>query len=310
MFSKDTLNRASDTLSPLEYFKKWGVYPIGGGEDSFTQEQVDTKVADAITAHVKNASTVGWKEGLPDEIKADPLWAKYETQNDAHKGLIDAQKFLGREKLPVPLGPDDSEAYKLILDKLGAPDKVEGYTTPTDMQFEEGFPKVDEALITSVKEAALKTGVLPKQFDSIYRAFMEHSNLQYKAAMAKVVEDKQNAESALRKELGADYPKMEALVGKVITQFADQAAIDSLNKGIGNDPGLLKMMASIGKVLSEHSLVGDAPDLNMTPDQIQSELNTMQANMDGPLYKKEHPQHQEFVDKKDRLTRLLLNLQK
>ena len=101
MFILDTLNPFFGNFNPKKFWNWYkGLGNRGGPEDTFTQEQVNTAVADGIAAHVQASATTGWKEGLPDDIKADPLWAKYETQNDAHKGLIDAQKFLGREKLP------------------------------------------------------------------------------------------------------------------------------------------------------------------------------------------------------------------
>lgn len=252
------------------------------------------------------AGTESWRDSLPDEIKADPLFQKYETANDAHKALLDAQKFLGREKLPVPTGPEDTDTLNLIFSKLGKPENIEGYISPTDIEFEEGFPQVDEELVKAVKQAAFDSGMLPSQWDKMYRAFMGYANTQFKNAKTKVVEDKQTAEAALRKELGAAYPQSVALAEKVVLKFADENAWNTLDGGLGNNPAMVKMLSSIGKLLSEHHLVGAPAGLSLTPDEAQAELNKMNADIKSPLHDAQHPQHQEYLDRRDQLTKLTL----
>lgn len=247
-----------------------------------------------------------WRDGLPDEIKTDPLFEKYETANDAHKALLDAQKLLGREKLPVPSGPEDKAAFDLLFKATGRPDTVEGYATPTDIQFEEGFPPVDEEFIKTIKQVALDGGMSAAAWDKIYRGYMDYSNTQFKNAKTKVVADKEASVVAMRKEFGAAYPQMEALAQKVVLKFADEAAWNTLDGGLGNNPAMVKMLSNIGKLLSEHQLVGEPAGLSFTPQEAQSEIDKIRGDLKGPFYKEDHPLHKETVDKVDQLTKLTL----
>lgn len=243
---------------------------------------------------------------IPDDIKADPIFEKYKTQEARDRALIDAQKFLGREKLPVPSGPEDKAAYDLLYKTIGRPDTVEGYVTPTDIQFEEGFPPIDEEMIKTLKQSALDSGQSSAQWDKNYRDFTNYANMQFKNAKAKVVADKQEQETALRKELGAAYPQMEALAQKVVAKFADETAWNTLDGGLGNNPVMIKMLSNIGKLLSEHQLVGEPAGLSLTPQEAQSEITKIRGDFKGPFYDREHPLHKEMVAKMDQLTKLTL----
>lgn len=290
-----------DTLNPIRilrpYIKKWFNNP--NARFPFNNRGELDAEGNEITPTVTPYA-------IPDDIKADPIFEKYKTQEARDRALIDAQKFLGREKLPVPSGPEDKATLDLIFSKLGKPDTTEGYVTPSDMQFEEGFPAIDEEAVKVVKQAAFDSGMLPSQFDKIYRAYMDYSNTLFKNMKTRETEDKQTAETDLRKELGAAYPQTVDLAKKVVLKFADENAWNTLDGGLGNNPAMVKMLSNIGKLLSEHQLVGEPAGLSLTPEQAQSELNKIRGDLKGPFHDAQHPQHQEMVERVSQLTKLTL----
>ena len=246
-----------------------------------------------------------WQEALPDDIKADVTLAKYKEPADAHRALVDAQKFLGREKLPVPIDANDNETHTIIAKRLGMPDSVDGYKLPTDLDIPKDLP-LDEALVTDFKKVAHESRLLPAQVNALYKWFIETQA----TAFNKFGEDKlaagKAAETELRKETGAAYNQTIDLAQKVISTYGDDNVKSLLEEGAGNNLPLIKMFASIGKILSEDQLVGKPKTLEMTPSEAQSELNKIQGDLKGPLYDDAHPQHKEAVARVDTLTRLTM----
>ena len=247
---------------------------------------------------------VAWQDSLPDDIKADPVFEKYKDANEAHRALVGAQKFLGRETLPVPKDENDSETQTLILRKLGLPEKEDGYALPTDFEIPKDLP-IDETLTNSFRKTAHSLGILPKQFAGLYKWYMTEAVNSFN----KMGEDRQvsqaEAETNLRKKYGAAYPQNIALAKKVVSQFADDKAYNELEKGLGNNPALIELFINIGKVLSEDQLIGKPSSTTMTPDEAQSEINKIKGDKNHPYWNEAHPSHTEAVEQMTRLMKLI-----
>lgn len=246
-----------------------------------------------------------WRDTLPPEIKDDPVFTKYENQNDANKALVGAQKFLGRETLPVPKDDNDAEAYSVIAKRLGLPKDENGYTIPTDLEIPKELP-LDEGRMNDFKKTAHSLGILPKQFEGLYKWHMNDMINLHKQHNEGLENGVKETETGLRKEWGAAYQQNIALAEKVINQFSDEAGIKYLkDRGLNNDLNVIKILANIGKVMGDDVLIGKPAGMAQSPDEAQAELNAMQADTKGPLHNADHPQHKEFVDKRDRLTKLI-----
>ena len=284
-----------DTLNPMRILKAVKSFIIGLGERGEV----------VVPPVVEPPPVTDWKTSLPDDIKADPIFEKYKEPGDAFRALVGAQKFLGREKLPVPSGPEDKDTYDLIFKTLGLPENESGYELPKDFKVSEDLP-VNEAMLSDFKKAAHEQGILPQQFQGIYKWYMNSMAAEYKKMQEGQVASTKEAETNLRKKWGAAYNENVALAKKVFASFADEKVYAEFEKGAGNNPVYLEFFANIGKVLSEDQLKGKSSSLEMTPDEAQSQLNTIRGDKNGPLYNASHPQHQEYVDKVDRLTRLTM----
>uniref|UniRef100_A0A6M3K6Q0 Uncharacterized protein n=1 Tax=viral metagenome TaxID=1070528 RepID=A0A6M3K6Q0_9ZZZZ len=245
-----------------------------------------------------------WRNTIPEEIRNDPVFEKYEGPGDAYKALVSAQKFLGREHLPVPKDENDKETYGMIYDRLGRPKTPDAYPMPTDLQIPKEL-SLDEGMLTEFKKTAHELGILPNQFAGVYKWYMNNVIGQYNKSNEATVTAHKEAETLLRKDWGAAYQQNTALAKKVFQSFADEKAFQEFEKGAGNNPVYLRLFAKIGEVLSEDQLTGKPGGLSMTPDEAQVELRNMEGDIKGPLYDASHPQHQEFVDKRSRLTKFI-----
>ena len=244
---------------------------------------------------------------IPDDIKSDPIFEKYPEQESRDRALIEAQKFLGREKLPVPSGPEDTAAYDMIFNTLGRPKTADDYVVPTDIEIPNGLP-IDQEMVSEFKKVSHEKGILPSQFDSAYKWFVNYQIGQYKKLQDKQVADSKAVEVEFRKEYGAAYDQNVTLANKLIAQFGDKNTAHELTNivnGKGNNPGLFRMFVNVAKVLGEDQLVGKPSTLATSPEEAMSEIKKMEGDLKGPLFDESHPQHQEYVDKRKSLYKLL-----
>jgi hypothetical protein len=247
---------------------------------------------------------VNWRDSLPAEIKSHPVFEKYKEPNEAFKALVEAQKFLGVEKMPVPKDANDKETYDLIFNRLGRPKSAEDYVLPTDLQIPKELP-VDEAMLTDFKKVAHAHGILPQQFSGLYKWYMTSMAEQFNKYNQRQIEGTKEAETNLRKKWGAAYPQNIALAKKVFQGFADEAAFAEFDKGFGNNPVLIEFFANLGKVLSEDQLSGKPHQFAMTPDEVQGEINKVKGDIKHPYWNSNHPLHAEAVERMSQLTRML-----
>ena len=133
----------------------------------------DTGNQDQIT-HA--TSTPSWRDTLPDDLKASPVFEKYQDQNAALKALVDAQEIIGRKTAGiVKPGPDAkpedvAEFYKA----LGRPDTPDAYAMPTFDGIPEGHgisPEVEKV----AREALHGLGLNQEQFDGAMKALVGSS---------------------------------------------------------------------------------------------------------------------------------------
>jgi hypothetical protein len=270
----------------------------GGGEAGKSED-----------AGAEAAGAGDWKTTIvPEDIRQDPIFAKYKEPGEAFRALVGAQKFLGREKLPVPKDANDKETINLILKTLGHPENENGYTLPTDLQIPKDFP-LNEELITEFKKVAHQHGILPQQFAGLYKWYMQKDMAAHQVLIKKADDDSKTAENDLRKEYGAAYKQKEALAQKLVKAFADDKAMAELTdliKGKGNNPGLFRMFVKIAEGLSEDQLSGQPGGLTLTPAEAQSQIKKIKNDMKHPYWVEGHPGHKEAVEEMDRLTRLTM----
>lgn len=322
-----------DTIDPRRILDAVKKFVIGLGERGEVAipfiESVDEDSREAVTSFVNNSGATsedvkGYKSlnefmtgykpkaaaapsayNIPNDIAKDPIFEKYKTQEERDRALVAAQKFLGREKLPVPIDENDAEGYKMIFTKLGLPANGDGYKLPTDLQLPDGLPISDEMLV-DFRKVAHEHGILPKQFAGLYKWYMETTAKQYETQNAQKVTDMQTAENDLHKKWGAGYEGKKNLAMKVFKSFADEKTTAEFEKELGNNPIVIELFANIGDILSEDQLVGKPTGLTATPEEAQMQLNKIRGDKNHPYWDAVHPEHKDAMALVDRLTRLTL----
>jgi hypothetical protein len=241
------------------------------------------------------AGDTGWKEALPEEIRTHTSLENIKSVGDLANSWVNAQKLIGKEKLPVPTGPEDKETWNTVYSRLGRPEKAEGYEINKD-----GIPSevpVEEAFLTNFKTMAHTIGLLPNQIQGIFNWWVENEKGTITQLNETDLADKQKAETELRQDMGKAYEQNIRLASTVISKFGGNHVQDLLSSGFANDPKVIRLLASVGKAMSEDSdLLGEGGITTLTPSEAQIEIGKIQADPKHAYFNVENPEHQAAVD--------------
>jgi len=246
-----------------------------------------------------------WRSSLPDNIKANPIFEKYNSPHEALAAFVDVQKLIGPEKIIMPSKEaDENEWNERVFNRLGRPGKPEEYVLPTDLEIPKELP-VQEKMVQGFREQAHKLGILPKQFDGLYKWFMNEQITQFNDLTTAQKTSRDEATSALRTEWGAAFDQNVALGEKVLSSFGDAETVAFLkNNGLNNNPSFIKFLSKVGQAFSEDQLTGKPQTLTMSPDEAMAEIRKMEGDDKHPLNIAEHPEHSEALNKRDTLYRM------
>jgi hypothetical protein len=236
---------------------------------------------------------------LPPELANHPIVTKYKGDPiEITRALIEVQDLIGPEKIILPSkDANEDEWNKRVWNRLGRPEKADGYALPTDLQIPKDLP-IDERLVTNFKGAAHKLGLLPHQVAGMYKWFITEQIAGLENMKTSGTAARNEAETKLRREYGAAFDQNIALGEKVLNSFGDPELVSFLKKnGLNNDPNMIRFLAKMGSAFSEDQLVGKPKGLTMTPEEAQAEIAKIKGDPKHPYYNADHPEHKAAVEK-------------
>lgn len=245
---------------------------------------------------------VGWKESLPDEIKDHPSLASFAEPVDLAKSWVNVQKLIGKEKLPLPSNPEDTEGWNLVYSRLGKPETVEGYEVKID-----DLPKelpVDENFLKGFKDTAFKLNLLPNQVQGLFNWWMETEKGILEELDNQETAERETAEGELRRSWGKAYEQNIKLANSMINKFGAGDKEKLLSK-YGNDLLIIRLLADIGKAFSEDGIIGEVPLLTLTPGEAQAEIDKIMGDSNHAYHKADDPGHKAAVDHVQSLYKLV-----
>jgi len=242
-----------------------------------------------------------WKQALPEEIRETPAIQNFKTPADLAKSYLHQQKFIGKEKLPVPKDETDKEAWDIVYDRLGRPSKPEGYELPKmdNIRTDALGPK---EYVDDFKKFAHSIGLTNRQVSELYKwnaelgtNILNKRDEAYQEAMLK-------GETQLRREWGDAFPEKLELAKQAFRAFVPKEKINFFEtSGLGNDPDFIKMFAGIAMKMSEASVQGASKNLTLTPYEAKKEIMDMLSNPKSPLNISDHPEHNAAVERRIQL---------
>lgn len=188
-----------------------------------------------------NAAASDWKEYVPDSAKSDEDNAKLKAEHDKTKPQEGDDKNKAASD-PENSVPEDGKYTIALGDGIELDEAL----------LEKASPVMKEIGLTNAQATKL-AGVLAEQRKTEYDALNERHQ--------KITEDWQK-EIRTDKDFGGDHLKENVLkADRVIATFGDDAfRRDLVELGIGNHPGLFRLLARVGNALSD-----DKPLTSETP---------------------------------------------
>jgi hypothetical protein len=192
----------------------------------------------------------------------------------------------------VPLREGDAEAEKLVWNKLGRPDKPEGYAFQV--------PAGVELNLDPLRQVAIKTGMTKGQFNELAKAAVVEAEGQKLST--------QKDRDALKQEWGAAYEtKLKNAAAVAQKMGVPEEAVGAIMAGKLKS-NQLKIWDTVATAVGTEGSgpigqKGGGGGEVLTPDEAQARFREVQAH---PAYfNKSHPEHDALVEKGFALQRML-----
>ncbi len=262
-----------------------------------TQEPTQQPVQAQIPPHQElpqsQAITSDWHT-LVGEYANDPNISKFKDPRDLAKSYIEAQKLIGREKVPIP---KDQAELQEVLTKLGVPDKATAYPNFDDATSVFGSAQDFEAF----KEIAHESGLLPQQFTALYGKVKEM--MQNDSANKGKYRQEMTAKGLqqLATDFGTEADAKLNTARRVFQIFSDDVKQQITAAGLDVNANFIKSLASLGEYYKEDSFIAT----RYSGSEAKSELQAITSNRAHPYYNKEHPEHTAAVQKVQTLYKIV-----
>lgn len=198
-----------------------------------------------------------WRDGLPDDLKANPSLATIPDVKTLAQSFVATKALTGKKAYDLPQANWTPEQHKEWNKLIGVPEAPDKYTPMEKAQLEKAGipPETLTAAMTKFHEA----GLTDRQAKSIVEWFVGDA-----VKGGELLAEQQSAarvagETALKQEFGDRYQAKMGLVKAWLKQNADADFLDTIEKnGLGNDPKFIKaIIKSAEATLESDSRTGN-----------------------------------------------------
>lgn len=271
-----------------------------------------TSAADAGGAPAAGSDTP-WQDGLPDELKTNPLFRAYKTPEDAMKAHLNLYKQRGvpaERLLTIPektpdQAPDD---WAPIHKALGVPDDPKDYQIQLAPEAAADGPELEGVL----RELGAKAKLTPQAMGVVIETLNDLGKKAAEAETAAKAAETTATTDALKKEWGAAFEPNKRAIGKLIVDAMggtlDQAAQADLENALASNLTLSKVLGYAVSKMAEPETPegGRAADVGgkpMTPGAATAGLSSFYADKEkmAALNDKNHPQHKAVLGERAQL---------
>jgi len=239
-------------------------------------------------------------QSLPEEYRADPVFARFNGWEDVAKSYANAAKMIGMDKNQIVALPKEptAEAMAPIWDKLGRPADVNGYGLD---QFKEVLPP---EVTSKYAEIAHKHGVSKEALNALVGELANESKSGQAAMEAQQAQQIGEWRQEVKQEFGMAYDDKITFAQKAVEKFGLIEVIKA-NPTMFEHPAIIKALVTIGEKTSEGMVLanGDVNHGKLAPNEAKMELSKFQSDPDviKVLLDKRHPQHEFMMKRKSEL---------
>jgi hypothetical protein len=217
---------------------------------------VSPAAAEPVVSYINEDLSLkeGWRNSLvPEDLREESVFKDMEKNpalkvQDVFKMLGGLQKVIGKKGLIQPTDSSTPSEWDMFYKTLGRPDKADGYKLEYPKELATIFPE-DADDKKEFMEHAFKNGKTQKQAQADYDFY----NGIVKRGIAKQAQDKTNATTQLKEELGVAFNDYIGWGKRLVGENAEGEHKDNLLAKFGDDPDLIKFLGNIGKKLFSES---------------------------------------------------------
>lgn len=217
--------------------------------------------------------TENWKEGLEEDIRGEVCLDTCVDIPSMAKQYVHAQRKFGKNSIVKPdenASEEDWEQYHIAGGRPDTPGDYK-YTKLENIEY-------DDVMLGKFTELAHKIGLNQKQVDKL----SEFDNNRVLQIMQANVDNtkaaKDEAEDALRSELGVAYDERIHLANRVWSddKFVPEDEREEFIKKYGNNVDIIRYSIRVGQRLAEHKEVS-APLTEPSKDEAQAKIDELMA---------------------------------
>lgn len=233
-----------------------------------------------------NTQKAPWYASHPNESVRH--WAENKGWADPHAALesgYNLEKLVGFEKagrtLVLPKDDATPEERAAFFQKMGAPDKPDGYKLPEAM--------ASDPLAIKFREVAHQNGLLPKQFEETLSWYSSEIQALREQRQQSLHVQGERDMGDLKVEWGKAFDQNIELARRAARNFLPAKDADergkmlvAIEEAVGTG-AMLRFFAKVGEGLGEHPLhsSGDSPGFNaMTPGQAKARIEALKSDQE------------------------------
>ena len=236
-----------------------------------------------------------FQDSFSEELRENEALKDFTSIDGLGKAYIDTKAKIGG-MITIPDGRATEETRSALWNKLGRPEKAEGYEF--DKTAFKGF-EYDDKSIDGFKTMAHSTGLSTDQAKGVFNWLMADTSSKVSGAVKDHQASLNSAEAKLKTEWGVDFEKNEGAMGKALGQFfndEDQTLIATM---IQHNPLLANGFVKIGNTMVENNSSGDIGDSGGSAPTRDEAIDKIKAHMNddkGAYRNRDHPDHRSTVE--------------
>jgi hypothetical protein len=222
------------------------------------------------------ADQKSWRDGLPDDLKADPTLSKYSDVSNLAKAHVELQKKFGQKGFFKPGKDASAEEIRSFREAMGIPTSVDKY----ELGNFEGV-KVEQSIIDWAKKVGTENGIEPTALKAIITDYMKlEDSVKAQGEVAKKEAIKTGYEG-LRKEWGDAFDRNIQRANFAAEKIGGKELVAHMVKvGIADDPVILKAFSEAAKLYGEDKLrEAGAGEGRTTPQELDGKIAQVQARL-------------------------------
>jgi hypothetical protein len=237
-----------------------------------------------------------WKDTISEVYRNDPNIEKFTEIDALAKSYINATRMIGQDKMVVPNKNFTEDQWEEAYIKMGRPESFDKYTLDTKSD----VVALDEQAIKNFQEQSFKLGLNNEQAKGILDFYKNNMEAQTQQAKVDAETTQAQSQNLLRQEWGRDYDANIAKAKSLATANLSPEVFEmQLADGsrLGDNIDVIKGFAKIANMMSEDKILStESENMDRTED-IQTEIDQIMNDKDGPYWNKSHPNHDKVVQK-------------